>query len=109
MYKLLVARRLAEVGLTQEAVHYTEVIASTIMKQPSLYQQHFIQEVYDLGDMLKFSDPVYTSSESGGADPAWLHQLLPVLADYQVRKPDCRTLCDSWRLGEYFCVFKTKM
>lgn len=80
----MVARRLAEVGMTQEAVHYVEVIANTIMKQPSLYSPPFIREVYDLGDMLKFSDPVYTSSESDGTDPDWLQQLLPVLADYQV-------------------------
>jgi len=79
-----VAKRLSEVGLSQEAVHYAEVISNTIMRQPSLYPAQFIQEIYDLGDMLKYSDPLYNGAASDGGDPQWLTQLLPILADYQV-------------------------
>lgn len=87
VYKLLIARRLAEVGALQEAVHYVEVIANTIAKQPSQYTPSFIQEVYDLGDMLKYFDPVYNNSEDvedSNNDPEWLVHLLNILNDYQV-------------------------
>lgn len=80
------AKRLAEVGLLPEAVHYVEVIANTIAKFPAKYPPYFIQEVYNLGSMLKYYDPVYNSSEGSINDPEWLLQLSSVLNDYQVRK-----------------------
>lgn len=92
------ARRLTEVGLVQEAVHYVEVIANTIAKHPSNYAPHFIQEVYDLGNMLKYFDPVYNSSEAvegSVSDPEWLLHLLNILNDYQVLA--------LFRLDKYFC------
>ena len=86
VYKLLIARRLTEAGNLQEAVHYVEVIANNIAKCPERFTPSFIQEVYDLGDMLKYFDPVYSNSEVTDAnnDPGWLVQLLNILNDYQV-------------------------
>lgn len=82
---MLIAKRLSEVGLVQEAVHYVEVIANSIAKHPSHYSPSFIQEVYDLGNVLKYFDPVYTSSESvEDCDPEWLSHLLNILNDYQL-------------------------
>lgn len=78
------AKRLSEVGLLQEAVHYVEVIANTIVKFPTQYSPYFVQEVYNLGNTLKYYDPVYNSSEGIVDDPEWLLQLLNVLNDYQV-------------------------
>lgn len=78
------ARRLTEVGLLQEAVHYVEVIANTISKFPSQYAPYFIQEVYNLGNMLKYYDPVCNTNEGNLNDPEWLLRLLNILNDYQV-------------------------
>lgn len=80
------AKRLTEVGLLQQAVHYIEVIANTIAKLPVLYPPHFIQEVHNLGNMLKHYDPVCTSSEGTVSDPEWLLELLNILNDYKVLK-----------------------
>lgn len=76
-----------EVGLVQEAANYAEVISNTIAKHPSNFSPQFIQEVYDVGNMLKYSDPVYNnleSAEESNTDPEWLLRLLGVLNDYQV-------------------------
>jgi hypothetical protein len=86
-YKCLYAKRLAELGMLAEAVHYVEVIAGAILQQPTSYSASFVKEVYDLGDQLKYYDPLYRSREGETvelADPSWLRGLHSVVYNYSV-------------------------
>jgi hypothetical protein len=86
-YKFLYSKRLAECGLPAEAIHYVEVIAGSILQQPTNYTASFIKEVYELGNQLKYHDPVYSSGEGEGVeltDPLWLHSLYNVIHSYNV-------------------------
>jgi hypothetical protein len=86
-FKYLYAKRLAEFGMLAEAVHYVEVIAGSVLEQPTSYSASFIKEVYDLGDQLKYYDPLYSSREGETvelADPSWLHGLHNVIYNYSV-------------------------
>lgn len=86
-YKYLYATRLAEFGMLTEAVHYVEVIAGSVLEQPASYSASFAKEIYDLGDQLKYCDPLYSSREGETvelADPSWLHGLHSVIYNYSV-------------------------
>ncbi|CAG2067494.1 unnamed protein product, partial [Timema podura] len=81
-YKLLYAQRLSEHGFTSEAAHYSEELAGTILKHPGQYPATFLRQVYDLGDRLRYHDPLYSSAENQ-RDPQWLTALEAVITDYQ--------------------------
>lgn len=86
-FKYLYAKRLAEFGMLVEAVHYVEVIAGSVLERPTSYSASFIKEVYDLGDQLKYCDPLYNSREGETvelADPSWLCGLHNVIYNYSV-------------------------
>jgi hypothetical protein len=86
-YKCLYAKRLAEFGMLAEAVHYVEVIAGAILQRPMGYSPSFVKEVYDLGDQLKYHDPLYSTREGETvevADPSWLRALHSVVYNYSV-------------------------
>jgi hypothetical protein len=86
-FKYLYAKRLAEFGMLAEAVHYVEVVAGSVLDRPTSYSASFIKEVYDLGDQLKYCDPLYSSREGETvelADPSWLHGLHNVIYNYSV-------------------------
>jgi hypothetical protein len=86
-FKYLYAKRLAEFGMLAEAVHYVEVIAGSVLEQPTSYSASFVKEVYDLGDQLKYYDPLYSSREGETielADPSWLRGLQNVIYTYSV-------------------------
>lgn len=90
-FRYLYAKRLAEFGMLAEAVNYVEVIAGSVLKRPTSYSASFIKEVYDLGDQLKYCDPLYNSREGETielADPSWLCGLQNVIYNYNVS-----TLC----------------
>jgi hypothetical protein len=83
----LYAKRLAEFGMQAEAVHYVEVIAGAILQRPTGYSASFVKEVYDLGNQLKYYDPLYSKREGETvelADPSWLHGLHIVVYNYSV-------------------------
>jgi hypothetical protein len=87
VYKYLYAKRLAEFGMLTEAVHYVEMIAGAILQRPMSYSASFVNEVYDLGDQLKYYDPLYSSREGETvelADPSWLRGLHSVVYNYSV-------------------------
>nr|CAD7455561.1 unnamed protein product [Timema tahoe] len=81
-YKLLYAQRLSEHGFTSEAAHYSEELAGTILKHPGQYPATFLRQVYDLGDRLRYHDPLYSSAENQ-RDPQWLTALEAVITDYR--------------------------
>ncbi|XP_023718368.1 uncharacterized protein LOC111870357 isoform X4 [Cryptotermes secundus] len=86
-YKYLYATRLAEFGMLTEAVHYVEVIAGSVLEQPTSYSGSFAKEIYDLGDQLKYCDPLYSSREGETvelADPSWLRGLHNVIYNYNI-------------------------
>jgi hypothetical protein len=80
-FKHLYAKRLAEFGMQAKALHYVEVIAGSVLEQPTSYNASFIKEVYDLGDQLKSYDPLYRVEL---ADPSWLRGLHNVIYNYSV-------------------------
>lgn len=86
-FKYLYAKRLAEFGMPAEAIHYVEVIAGSILQQPTRYSASFIKEVYELGNQLKYHDPLYSNGEGEMGeleDPSWLHGLHNVIHNYNV-------------------------
>lgn len=86
-FKYLYAKRLAEFGMLAEAIHYVEVIAEAILQRPTSYSASFTKEVYELGDQLKYYDPVYSNGDGEAvelADPSWLHGLHSVIDNYNI-------------------------
>jgi len=70
-----------------EAIHYVEVIAGAILQRPTCYSVGFTKEVYELGDQLKYYDPVYNNGDGEAvelADPSWLRGLHNVIHNYNV-------------------------
>nr|CAD7421679.1 unnamed protein product [Timema poppensis] len=96
-YKLLYAQRLSEHGLTSEAAHYSEELAGTILKHPGQYPAMFLRQVYDLGDRLRYHDPLYSSADNQ-RDPEWLTALEAVITDYQVIQ-----ICGPFLINEMIC------
>lgn len=89
-FKYLYAKRLAEFGMLAEAIHYVEVIAGAILQRPTSYSAGFTKEVYELGDQLKYYDPVYSNGDGETvelADPSWLRGLHSVIHNYNVSTP----------------------
>jgi hypothetical protein len=74
-FRYLYAKRLAEFGMLAEALHYVEVIAGSLLERPASYSASFMKEVYDIGDQLKFYDPLY---------PSWLRGLHGAICNYSV-------------------------
>jgi hypothetical protein len=63
------------------------VIAGSILQQPTSYSASFVKEVYELGNQLKYHDPLYSSGEGEAvelADPVWLNDLHKVIHNYNV-------------------------
>ncbi|XP_067662358.1 protein transport protein Sec16A-like isoform X2 [Haliotis asinina] len=81
VYKFLYASRLAEFGFLQEALHYCEVISTTVQSAPAYFQPAFVKVLYEFSNRLKFYDPqrVHTAEDE---DPAWLQQLQRVCLGY---------------------------
>ena len=74
-------------GMASEAIHYVEVIAGSIVRQPSNFRIDFIRNILELGEKLKLQDPIYSNAEGfvdGMSDPNWLQELQNVLYKYEV-------------------------
>lgn len=76
-YKFLYATRLAEHGRAAEALQYCEAIGTVLTRNPSAFSPALINQVSQLGSMLKFNDPQYLTENDGTTigDPAWLTAL----------------------------------
>ena len=86
MYKFIYCCRLLEFGLSEEALHYCEVISTAICVQPGFYQLDFMIAVYNLASRLKYLDAHYLNGkgeiETMG-DPQWLINLQTVIYHQQ--------------------------
>lgn len=76
-YKFLYATRLAEHGRPVEALQYCEAVGNVLAKYASTYSPSLIDQVYQLGSMLKYSDPQFLTENDGTSlgDPSWLTAL----------------------------------
>ncbi len=76
-YKFLYATRLAEHGRPAEALQYCEAVGNILAKSASTYSSSLIDQVYQLGSMLKYSDPQFLTENDGTSlgDPSWLTAL----------------------------------
>ena len=76
-YKFLYATRLAEHGRPAEALQYCEAASNILVKKPTLYHPAMMEQIVQLGSMLKFNDPqLLTETEATSpCDPAWLTAL----------------------------------
>ncbi|GAB6023180.1 hypothetical protein CHUAL_008005 [Chamberlinius hualienensis] len=84
-YKFLYATRLVDSGCPQKALHYCEIVASSIRKWPHLFDTELARQVYELAYRLKYYDPHYLQEEGEVADigdPTWLKELLNVIQSY---------------------------
>ncbi|XP_004372909.1 protein transport protein Sec16B [Trichechus manatus latirostris] len=77
VYKLLYASRLADYGLTSQALHYCEAIGVALLSQGENSHPVLLAELIKLAEKLKLSDPLVLERRRGDRDlePDWLMQL----------------------------------
>ncbi|XP_068921597.1 protein transport protein Sec16B [Petaurus breviceps papuanus] len=77
VYKLLYASRLADYGLTSQALHYCEGISSILLSQTESSHPALLAELIKLSEKLKLSDPLLLERRHRGKDqePEWLVKL----------------------------------
>lgn len=89
-YKYLLATRLADFGLLEKSLAYLEKIAISILLRPSESQPDLVDSVCELGDRLKYCDPVEDPDVGEGdvdtprPDNSWLRDLKAIQRDYDV-------------------------
>ncbi|XP_052828861.1 protein transport protein Sec16A isoform X6 [Octopus bimaculoides] len=81
-YKLLYACRLAEYGLTQEALHYCEVITLSVISNPVYYQLTVVKVLNEISNRLKCYDPQHLQ-QGDMSDPVWLQQLGNICKNFE--------------------------
>ncbi|XP_013415161.1 protein transport protein Sec16A isoform X2 [Lingula anatina] len=83
-YKFMYACRLAELGYSEEALTYCEVISSTIQQAPGAYSPVLVKQLYELGSRLKYHDPQTIHSADGEFDdPYWLKAMPKIMQAFQ--------------------------
>ncbi|XP_012286422.1 uncharacterized protein LOC105702982 isoform X2 [Orussus abietinus] len=82
-FKFELAVKMIDYGLMEKALLYIEQIAVNISNSPSKYKKSFIEEVYTLGDRIKYQDPVFKDSEEDPANLAWLDNLAEIVCKCQ--------------------------
>ncbi|XP_043820638.1 protein transport protein Sec16B isoform X2 [Dromiciops gliroides] len=77
VYKLLYASRLADYGLTSQALHYCEGISSILLSQTQSIHPVLLAELIKLSEQLKLSDPLLLERRHRGKEqePGWLVKL----------------------------------
>ncbi|XP_007935875.1 protein transport protein Sec16B [Orycteropus afer afer] len=77
VYKLLYASRLADYGLTSQALHYCEAIGMALLSRGESSHPVLLVELIKLAEKLKLSDPLLLERRRGDRDlePDWLVQL----------------------------------
>lgn len=88
-YKFLLGTRMLDYGLHLKALLYMEQVALHIQKSPNYYERSFIERVYEMGDKLKYYDPVLEKNadslndEDGAVQnngqPQWQQDLMNLL------------------------------
>ncbi|KAF0881000.1 SC16B protein, partial [Crocuta crocuta] len=76
VYKLLYASRLADFGLTSQALHYCEAIGTALLSQGESNHPVLLVELIKLAEKLKLSDPLVVEGRGDrDAEPDWLVHL----------------------------------
>ena len=69
---------------TLQALHYCEVISTTIQQQPGCYSAQLVRNVYELACRLEYHDPRRLHAGEDYEDPAFITQLARVLQSFDV-------------------------
>ncbi|XP_049821203.1 protein transport protein Sec16A-like isoform X4 [Aethina tumida] len=93
IYKYLLATRLADRGLLEKSLAYLEKLSGYIIANPTGVPSALIDNVCNLADRLKFSDPVGDADvdetefganlETSRPDHSWLKELRSIQNDHQ--------------------------
>ncbi|XP_063139022.1 protein transport protein Sec16A isoform X4 [Rattus norvegicus] len=77
VFKFIYLCRLAEMGLATQAFHYCEVIAKSVLTQPTAYSPVLISQLIQMASQLRLFDPQLKEKpeEESFVEPAWLVQL----------------------------------
>ncbi|XP_048506299.1 uncharacterized protein LOC105694018 isoform X4 [Athalia rosae] len=78
-FKYGLAVKMVDYGLTEKALLYIEQIAVNIAREPSKYQLSFIEHIHNLGDRIKYNDPVCKDSIDDAANLTWLNNLKEIV------------------------------
>ncbi|XP_015433708.1 PREDICTED: protein transport protein Sec16A isoform X2 [Dufourea novaeangliae] len=78
-FKFDLATKMADHGLIEKALLYIEQIAVNIVNEPSKYKKSFISAVYNLGDRIKYHDPVYKDSTEETITLTWFNNLAEIV------------------------------
>ncbi|XP_033228238.1 uncharacterized protein LOC117180044 isoform X4 [Belonocnema kinseyi] len=82
-FKFNLAVKMVDYGLIEKALLYIEQVAVNIVNEPSKYNGSFINQVYTLGNRIKFHDPVCKDSVEDVANLTWLYKLEEIVSRYQ--------------------------
>ncbi|NXD15267.1 SC16B protein, partial [Nothocercus nigrocapillus] len=87
VYKLIYASRLADYGLTAQALHYCEKIATAVLEQGPASHPALTRQVMELAERLRFSDPLLLEmpDQDQTLEPDWLVQLRAQCRQWEVR------------------------
>ncbi|GAB0094901.1 hypothetical protein DMENIID0001_102270 [Sergentomyia squamirostris] len=90
-YKYILASRMLDYGMQLKSLLYMEQISKHIQKDPSKYEEDFIERVFVMADRLKYYDPMHDKSlddtspdgQEGAAEGQnWLQDLQSVLKQF---------------------------
>ncbi|XP_076654050.1 endoplasmic reticulum export factor secretory 16 isoform X2 [Halictus rubicundus] len=79
-FKFDLASKMMDHGLIEKALLYIEQIAVNIANEPSKYKKSFICSVYNLGDRIKYHDPVYKDSTDEVITVPWFDNLAEIVS-----------------------------
>lgn len=93
-FKYLIATRLADRGLLENALAYLERVSMSITQNPAIAEASLIDRICTLADRLKYVDRVAdpdelsaaTSPEYNRPDNTWLKDLRSIQSDFQVSR-----------------------
>lgn len=85
------ATRLADRGLLEKSLAYLEKITLAILQNPGVAQSSLVTQVCQLGEKLKYYDPVEEEAFEGDGtldtsrpDHSWLKELKAIESDFNV-------------------------
>ncbi|XP_016910971.1 uncharacterized protein LOC107997089 isoform X4 [Apis cerana] len=78
-FKFDLAIKMVDHGLIEKALLYIEQIAVNIFNEPSKYKKSFINAVYNLGDRIRYHDPVYKESVDETTTLTWFNNLSEIV------------------------------
>lgn len=78
-FKFELALKMLDYGLVDKALLYIEQISLHLINHPSKFKPAFVKNVYELGDKLKYHDPVFKDSNEDVASLKWLGDLAQIV------------------------------